>query len=66
MSYIVYDIGIAAVLLFFVWLGYRKGLVLTLCSLLAVFVALIGASFLSNALAEPVAKAIEPDRKSVV
>ena len=60
MSYIVYDIGIAAVLLFFVWLGYRKGLVLTLCSLLAVFVALIGASFLSNALAEPVAKAIEP------
>ncbi len=60
MSYIVYDIGIAAVLLFFVWLGYRKGLVLTLCSLLAVFVALIGASFLSNALAEPVAKAVEP------
>ena len=60
MSYIVYDIGIAAVLLLFVWLGYRKGLVLTLCSLLAVFVALIGASFLSNALAEPVAKAIEP------
>ena len=60
MNYIIYDIMIAAVLLFFVWLGYRKGLVLTLCSLLAVFVALIGASFLSNALAEPVAKAIEP------
>ena len=40
MSYIVYDIGIAAVLLFFVWLGYRRGLVLTLCSLLAVFVAI--------------------------
>ena len=60
MSYIVYDVIIAAVLLFFVWLGYRKGLVLTLCSLLAVFVALIGASFLSDVLAEPVAKAIEP------
>lgn len=60
MNYIVYDIIIAAVLLFFVWLGYKKGLVLTLCSLLAVFVALIGASFLSDALAEPVAKAIEP------
>ena len=60
MSYIVYDIGIAAVLLLFVWLGYRKGLVLTLCSLLAVFVALIGASFLSNSLAEPAAKAVEP------
>ena len=60
MSYIVYDIAIAAALLFFLWRGYSKGLILTLCSLLAVFVALIGASFLSNALAEPVAKAIEP------
>ena len=60
MNYIIYDLIIAAVLLFFVWLGYRKGLVLTLCSLLAVFVALIGASILSDALAEPVARAIEP------
>lgn len=60
MTYLIYDLAVLAVLLLFVWLGYRKGLVLTLCSLLAVFVALIGASFLSNALAEPVAKAIEP------
>lgn len=60
MNYIFYDIIIAAILLFFLWLGWKKGLVLTLCSLLAVFVALIGASFLSDALAEPVAKAIEP------
>lgn len=60
MSYLIYDLGILAVLILFVWLGFRKGLVLTLCSLLAVFVALIGASFLSDALAEPVAKAIEP------
>ncbi len=60
MNYIIYDIMIAAVLLFFVWLGYRKGLVLTLCSLLAVFVALIGASFLSDVLAEPAAKVVEP------
>ena len=60
MNYIIYDVIIAAVLLFFVWLGYRKGLVLTLCSLLAVFVALIGASILSNALAEPAAKVVEP------
>ena len=60
MSYIAYDIAIAAVLLFFVWLGARRGLILTLASLLAVFVALAGASFLSDALAEPVAKAIEP------
>ncbi len=60
MNYIFYDIIAAAILLFFVWLGCKRGLVLTLASLLAVFVALIGASFLADALAEPVAKAIEP------
>ena len=60
MNYIVYDIAIVLILLFFVWLGARRGLILTLASLLAVFVALAGASFLSDALAEPVAKAIEP------
>lgn len=60
MNYIIYDIIIAAALLFFLWRGYSKGLILTLCSLLAVFVALIGASVLSNALAGPVARAIEP------
>ena len=60
MNYILFDIAVAAILLFFLWRGYRKGLVLTLCSLLAVFVALVGASFLSNALAGPVAKAVEP------
>lgn len=60
MSFLIYDLAILAVLLLFVWLGCKRGLVLTLCSLLAVFVALIGASFLSDVLAEPVAKAIEP------
>lgn len=60
MNYIIYDLIIAALLLFFLWRGYVKGFVLTLCSLLAVFVALIGASILSDVLAEPVAKAIEP------
>ena len=60
MPYFAYDLAAAAILLLFALWGSRKGLVLTLCSLLAVFVALIGASFLSNALAEPVAKAIEP------
>ena len=53
MPCVVYDIAIAAILIFFIWLGCRKGLVLTLCSLLAVFVALIGATFLSDALAGP-------------
>ncbi len=60
MNYIFYDVIIAALLLFFLWRGYRKGLVLTLCGALALFVAFLGASVLSNALAEPAAKAIEP------
>ncbi len=60
MNYIFYDVIAAALLLFFLWRGYRKGLVLTLCGLLAVFVAFLGASVLSSLLAEPVAKAIEP------
>ncbi|NBI66624.1 CvpA family protein [Pseudoflavonifractor sp. 60] len=60
MDPITLDLIAAALLLFFLWRGYRKGFVLTLCGFLAVFVALIGASILSNALAEPVAKAVEP------
>lgn len=60
MTYLALDIGVLAILLLFLWRGCRRGLILTLCGFLAVFVALIGASFLSNALAEPVAKAIEP------
>ncbi len=60
MSYLAYDLAIVLVLLLFFWRGYSKGFVLTLCGFLAVFVALIGAAFLSDALAEPVAKAVEP------
>ena len=60
MSYLIFDLAILAILALFFWRGYARGLVLTLCSLLAVFVALIGASFLSNSLAEPAAKAVEP------
>ena len=60
MTYLIYDLAVIAILALFAFWGFRKGLVLTLCSLAAVFVALIGASFLSDALAEPVAKVIEP------
>lgn len=60
MTYLIYDLAVIAILALFAFWGSRKGLVLTLCSLAAVFVALIGASFLSDALAEPVARAVEP------
>lgn len=60
MSYLVFDLLIGAVLLIALARGYSRGFILTLCGFLAVFVAFIGASILSNALAEPVAKVIEP------
>lgn len=60
MTYLIYDIVIVALLLLAVWRGYRRGFILTLCGFLAIFVALIGASAVSSALAEPVSQAIRP------
>ena len=56
----VLDIIIIAVVAVAAWRGYRKGLVMTLCGFLAVFVALAGATVVSNALAGPVSQAIRP------
>lgn len=60
MTYLVYDAVILLVLLFFLWQGYRKGFVLTLCGFLAIFVAFIGASLVSNALSGPLSQALQP------
>ena len=40
--------------------GYARGLVLTLCGVLALFVAFLGATLVSNALAQPAADLITP------
>ena len=60
MSYLIFDLVIAILLVLAVFQGYRWGFVLTLCGFLAVFVAFFGATILSNALAEPVSHAITP------
>lgn len=60
MNIPVCDLVIAALLLFFLWQGYRKGFVLTLCGLLALFVAFIGATVISGVLAEPVSRTLAP------
>lgn len=60
MDYLFYDLLIAAVLLLFAYLGYKRGFVLTLCSLLGIFVALIGAGIISNMFCQPLAEAIQP------
>lgn len=60
MGFFIFDLIVLIVLILAVVQGYRKGFVLTLCSFLAVFVAFIGASILSDALAGPVSQAITP------
>ena len=60
MGFFIFDLIVLIVLILAVVQGYRKGFVLTLCGFLAVFVAFIGASILSDALAGPVSQAITP------
>ena len=60
MGFFIFDLIVLIVLILAVVQGYRKGFVLTLCGFLADFVAFIGASILSDALAGPVSQAITP------
>lgn len=57
---ILIDVLIVAALVFFAWRGERKGFILTLCSLVAVLVAFIGATLITNAAAPKVAEYIQP------
>lgn len=57
---ILIDILIVAALAFFAWRGERKGFILTLCSLVAVLVAFIGATIITNAAAPKVAEYLQP------
>lgn len=66
MTYLIYDAVIAVVLLLFFLRGRSKGLVLSLCGLLAVFVALVGAKMTSDALAPRAAEALQPHFASVI
>ena len=59
-SAILIDIALLAVLLFFTLMGARRGFVLTLCSLVALLVALVGADLVSSALAPRAAAALQP------
>ncbi len=58
-AYII-DIVIILVLAFYVWRGAKKGLILTLFSLLAIFVAFFGAKAVAANFAKPVANIIRP------
>lgn len=58
--YLILDLVILAILIFFTAMGARRGLVLSLCSLLAVLVAFVGAGFVARTLSPMVAGALEP------
>jgi len=66
MPYILFDIAILAILALFLWRGAKKGLVLSLCGLIAVIVAFVGAGLLADALAPRVAESLAPRFTAVI
>lgn len=60
VKYIIIDVIIVVLLVFFAWRSARKGLILSLFGLLGLVVALFGARFVSNTFYEPVSDIIEP------
>lgn len=63
---IVIDLILAAVLVLFIWLGAKKGFILTLCSLVAVIVALVGANLIADALTPPVTHILQPKLEAII
>ena len=57
---VLFDVVIVLLLLIFAWRGAVKGLILSLCGLLAVFVAFFAAQFISDTFCVPVANIIRP------
>lgn len=60
MAAYIFDVVIVLILAFFAWRGAKKGLILTLCGLVGIFVAFFGARFVSARFYEPVSNIIEP------
>lgn len=60
MTAYIFDVAIIIILAFFAWRGAKKGLILTLCGLLGLFVAFFGAQFISTQFHGPVAHIMEP------
>lgn len=60
MTAYIFDAAIVVILAFFAWRGAKKGLILTLCGLLGLFVAFFGAQFISTQFHGPVAHIMEP------
>ena len=66
MASLIADGLILAVLLLFALVGAHRGFILSLCGLLAVLVAFVGASFAARTLSPMVADALEPKFASAI
>ena len=60
MTPIIFDLLIVLIVLISALLGRHRGFILTLCGVLALFVAIIGAGVLTNLLAEPISRLALP------
>ena len=60
MGFLIYDGIVLAILILFAVLGWRKGLLLSLCGLAVAIVAFLGAGVVADTLDGPVADAIVP------
>lgn len=60
MTNLILDLLVLAVIVLFAVMGWRKGLVLTLCGLLVVFVAYFGATYVSDTFSDELAELIQP------
>lgn len=60
MSPLIIDLAIILILVFFAWRGAKKGLILTIFSFLALFVAFYGARYVTDNFHQPVANIIRP------
>ncbi len=60
LLHLLFDFIIILILLFFVVTGKKKGFVLTLCGLVALIIAFVGASLLARYASPPIAQAISP------
>lgn len=66
MSFLIYDLIVVAILALFTWLGWRKGLLLSLCGLAVAVAAFMGAGFLAETLDDPLANAVEPKLEEII
>lgn len=57
---IILDVAIILILIIFAWSGARKGLILTVLSVVGLVVAFLGARFVSTTFYEPVSDIIQP------